>query len=81
MTATPVIGIALAIVGLVLVALALVYLLDQAGDLPHAMPGYRFASTRVLYRPGAGALLAGAICLLGARLLWHAPRPATPPRP
>jgi len=66
-----------AAVGLVGVALAVIYLTRSANDLPHLLPGRDGDSKRVLVAPGVTALLVGAVLVGRAVALSLLFRPRT----
>ncbi len=58
--------IALAVLGLLLIALAVVYFVDSADALPSFLPGHQAGVTKHHTKHGLGALVLGALCFVGA---------------
>jgi len=61
-----VLTIVLAVIGLALIAVAIVYWVEPAGSLPHWVPGYIAGSAHIHWKHGALACGVGVLFLLGA---------------
>ena len=48
-----------ALLGIVLVVVAVVYWIEPAGSLPTFLPGYEAGSTQIHFKHGLGALIVG----------------------
>ena len=61
-----IITVLLAVVGLALVAVAVVYWVVPAGSLPSFFPGHAAGSTAIHIKHGVAAFIAAILVLLGA---------------
>ena len=66
MTKRPALIIPAVIVGLALLALAVLYFVDSAGSLPSFIPGHQAGSTHHHVKHGVAAGLLGLACLVFA---------------
>jgi hypothetical protein len=65
-----------AIIGVVLIALSIVYFTVPAGSLPSILPGHQSGSSHVHVKHGIAALLVGLACFV---FVWFATGPKHKP--
>ena len=75
MTKRPALILPAVIVGLLLLALAVLYFVDSASALPSFIPGHEAGSAHHHVKHGIAALLLGAGCLIFA---WFQTGPVSP---
>jgi amino acid permease len=75
----PALVIALAILGVVLLVVGIVYFAKSANDLPSFFPGHQAGSAHKHVKHGIGALVVALICFIGAWFsLGSRPSDSTP---
>jgi hypothetical protein len=65
----------LAVLGVILIIVAVVYWLVPAGSLPGFMPGFEAGSTQVHVKHGIGALVLGIVLIVASRFLGRRTAP------
>jgi hypothetical protein len=73
----PVLIVPAVVVGLLLLALAVLYIVDPASSLPSFLPGHQAGSAHHHVKHGIAAGLLGAACLV---LAWFQTGPTRSPR-